>query len=188
MTRIWFVRHGPTHAKAMIGWTNLAADLSDTHAISRLRAYLPSVPIISSDLDRAVQTATALNPMLRLPHDAGLREINFGIWENKTFVQAQETHPDLIRQYWETPGDIAPPDGETWHQTSARVTQAVDRIIALGHNDIIVVAHFGAILTQLQRALRCSSYEAFGHKIDNLSVTQIDYDHAITAGRINYLA
>jgi hypothetical protein len=35
MTRFWLVRHGPTHAKAMIGWTDLAADLSDQSALRR---------------------------------------------------------------------------------------------------------------------------------------------------------
>jgi len=34
MTTLWLVRHGPTHAKAMIGWTDLPADLSDAGAIA----------------------------------------------------------------------------------------------------------------------------------------------------------
>ena len=57
MTTLWLVRHGPTHAKAMIGWTDLPADLSDAGAIARLRAALPDAPIVSSDLIRAVTTA-----------------------------------------------------------------------------------------------------------------------------------
>ena len=36
MTRLWWVRHGPTHAKAMVGWRDLPADLSDTAALARL--------------------------------------------------------------------------------------------------------------------------------------------------------
>jgi alpha-ribazole phosphatase len=36
MTRFWLVRHGPTHAKAMVGWSDLPADLSDTAALSRV--------------------------------------------------------------------------------------------------------------------------------------------------------
>ncbi len=38
MTRFWLVRHGPTHAKAMIGWTDLVADLSDVETLARLSA------------------------------------------------------------------------------------------------------------------------------------------------------
>jgi hypothetical protein len=71
MTRFWLVRHGPTHAKTMIGWTDLAADLSDTGALQRLAAHLPpGAPVISSDLSRAIATADALGPdRPRLPHD-----------------------------------------------------------------------------------------------------------------------
>jgi hypothetical protein len=35
------------------------------------------------------------------------------------------------------------------------------------------VGHFGMILTQIQRAEQLTAEEAFSHKIDNLSVTEI---------------
>ena len=189
MTTLWLVRHGPTYAKAMIGWTDLPADLSDTAAVARLRATLPNAPIVSSDLIRAVATADALQPQTRLPHDAALREINFGAWEGLTFPQTEAKDRDLLRAYWETPGDIAPPDGESWNAVRARADTAIDGYIALGHADLIVVAHFGVILTQVQRALGVTSYEAFGHKISNLSVTQIKATPTgWTAPIINHIA
>ena len=43
---------------------------------------------------------------------------------------------------------------------------------------IIAVAHFGVILTQVQRALGVSAYQAVSHKIDNLSVTRLCWDGA----------
>ena len=64
--------------------------------------------------------------------------------------------------------------GETWNEAAERVSAAVDRLNeAHGSGDIIVVAHFGAILTQVQRATGISAIQTFGHRIDNLSVTQI---------------
>lgn len=187
MTRLWFVRHGPTHAKAMIGWTDLPADLSDTAKIARLRAHLPDAPVVSSDLMRAVQTADVLAPSDRLAHDPDLREINFGDWDGKTFAQVEQTAPDLIRAYWETPGDIAPPKGESWNMVCARVDAAVDGYIAQGHRDLIVVAHFGVILTQVQRAMKISAYTAFSHRIENLSVTEIAvHDTALSVVKINH--
>jgi broad specificity phosphatase PhoE len=54
--------------------------------------------------------------------------------------------------------------------------------------DIVVVAHFGAILTQVQTALQLGAYEAFAHKIDNLSVTEIAYTgQGWRLGRLNHL-
>ncbi len=174
MTRLWLVRHAPTHAKAMIGWTDLPADLSGHAQIARLRNALPDAPLVSSDLTRTVQTADALTPATRLPNDPDLREINFGDWDGLTFAEAEARDPKLIRDYWERPGDIAPPNGESWNEVRTRVGVAIDRHTAAGHADLIVVTHFGAILSQIQRACGISAYETFGQKIDNLSVTQFE--------------
>ena len=55
-----------------------------------------------------------------------------------------------------------------------------------GHN-IVVVAHFGVILTQVQRALGLTADQAFGHKIDNLSVTElVRHPAGWDAGHINH--
>lgn len=173
MTRLWLVRHGPTHAKGMVGWTDLPADLSDTAALTRLATHLPSAPVVSSDLSRATATADALRPARRLPHDPGLREIHFGAWETRTFADIEAESPDLIRRFWEQPGPVSPPGGESWDAMSARTDAAIDGYLTQGHDDLIVVCHFGVILRQVQRALGVSTTEAFGHKIDNLSVSQI---------------
>lgn len=188
MTTLWLVRHGPTHAKSMIGWTDLPADLSDTPAIERLRAYLPNAPVVSSDLIRAADTASALGPAQRLPHDPALREINFGAWDGLSFAEAEARDPALLRAYWETPGDVAPPDGESWNAVRARVDAAIDGYVAQGHPDLIVVAHFGVILTQVQRALRITAYAAFSHKIDNFSITKITTNADWNAPVINHIA
>ncbi|MEO1641020.1 MAG: histidine phosphatase family protein [Pseudomonadota bacterium] len=187
MTRLWMVRHGPTHAKTMVGWSDIPADLSDTAAISRLRAYLPDAPVVSSDLIRAVATADALDPDQRLPHDPALREINFGAWEMRGFAEVSAEDPDTIRAYWETPGDIAPLGGESWNAVRARLDTAIDSYLSARHPNLIIVAHFGAILTQVQRALGIDGYTAFGHKIDNLSVTDLTHGpDGWQVGRINH--
>ena len=173
MTRFWLVRHGPTHAKTMVGWTDLPADLSDTAALARLSAYLPkAAPVISSDLIRAVATADALGSRPRLPHDPALRELHFGQWETRAFAEIEAESPDHIRAFWETPGDIRPPGGECWNDLAARTWAALDRLQGTAP-DIIIVAHFGPIVAALQRAKTLSPEAAFSHRIDNLSVTSL---------------
>ena len=177
MTRFWWVRHGPTHAKGMVGWTDLAADLSDTSALSRLDAYLPAdAVLISSDLSRAVDTADALTANRhRLPHDPALREIHFGAWEMRRFAEVEDESPDHIRAFWDRPGSVAAPGGECWDDISARIGGAVDRLCAAyPDRDIILVAHFGAIIAALQHAQQVPATTAFAHRIDNLGVTRID--------------
>ncbi|QIE46423.1 histidine phosphatase family protein [Pseudohalocynthiibacter aestuariivivens] len=189
MSRLYWVRHGPTHAKSMVGWSDLPADLSDTALIGRLDAYLPrDALVVSSDLIRARTTADAIQQeRTRLPDDAGLREIHFGAWELLGFDAVDD--PDHLRAFWDNPGDIRPPGGESWHEVSARVNAAVVRICAAHPGrDIIAVAHFGAILTQVQQALQIDAYQAFAHRIDNLSVTVMQADGpGWRAGAINHL-
>jgi broad specificity phosphatase PhoE len=181
MTTWHWVRHGPTHEKAFVGWRDVPADLSDTAALARLSAHLPAKALlISSDLSRSIATADVLETLdrARLPHDAGLRELHFGVWDGMRFNEVAERDPELSRAYWETPGTIRAPGGESWNEAMARIDRVVDRMNAT-HPDahVIAVAHFGAILTQVQRALAVSAYEAMAHKIDNLSVTRINHDN-----------
>ena len=186
MTRFWLVRHGPTHARTMVGWTDLPADLSDTAALARLVAHLPpDAPVISSDLSRAITTADALGPRMRLAHDPDLREMHFGVWEQRGFAEIEAESPDLIRAFWDDPGDVRPPGGESWNDLSSRTWAALDRLGGLGP-DIIVVAHFGSILATLQRAEGLSPKAAFAHRIDNLSVTSLTFGPPGKAFSINH--
>lgn len=179
MTHLYLVRHGPTHEKAFVGWRDVPADLSDLGAIDRMKAFLPDNAIaVSSDLIRAISTADAVAPeQERLPHDPRLREFNFGVWDGVLFDDIARDYPDLSRAFWETPGDIAPPDGESWNDVAARVGSAIDDLLHF-NKPLVVVAHIGVIMTQIARAEGKGAYAALGHKIDPLSVTQI----AITDG------
>lgn len=191
MTRFWWVRHGPTHARGMVGWSDIPADLSDHAALARLAAWLPAEAIvISSDLSRARATADAIvGTRRRLPDDAGLREISFGRWELKRFDELSSGDTALARRFYDTPGQVRAPGGECWDETRARVDAAADRLAARHDGaDIVVVAHFGAILTQVQRATGLSGYDTFANRIDNLSVTEIAVtDGGWQVGRINHL-
>jgi broad specificity phosphatase PhoE len=176
MTRLWWVRHGPTHAKEMIGWTDRPADLSDHAALDRLRAHLPATaPIVSSDLIRAVATAETLGRGRCLPPRAALREIHFGAWEGLRFAEAEARDAALIRMFWEEPGAVSAPGGESWGGLQARVKGSVQSLLADHAGDLIVVAHFGVILTQVEHALGIPTTQAFAQKIEPLSVTCIEH-------------
>ncbi len=73
-TRLFWVRHGPTHANGLVGWADLPADLSDTARIARLDAHLPRpAMLVSSDLSRAAATADTLaQHRTRLQNDPAL--------------------------------------------------------------------------------------------------------------------
>jgi broad specificity phosphatase PhoE len=159
--------------------------------LTRLRAYLPSEAItVSSDLRRAVATADAIAPGTRLPHQKDLREFDFGLWDGMTFDAVAARDPVLSRTFWEEPGDLRAPQGESWNDVAQRVSAAVDRLVTQ-HRDahLICVAHIGVIMTQIQRATGSTAYQALGHRVDNLSVTDMRLDNNVwRIGRINHLA
>lgn len=191
MTRWFWVRHGPTHEKSFCGWRDVPADLSDQTHLDWLNAMLPKRAIlVSSDLVRATATADRFTgDHTRLPHSKAIREFDFGAWDGLHFEQVAARDPDLSRQYWEQPGDIRAPDGESWNDAALRINAFVDEINKRhAGRDIIAVAHFGAILTQVQRARNVSAYQALSQKIDNLSVTELHFDgQSWTSGLVNQL-
>lgn len=192
MTRIFWLRHGPTHQKVFTGWRDVPADLSDTALIARMAALLPhDAPVVSSDLIRARATADALcGPRQRLPDMMALREIHFGDWDGLPFPEVEARDPDIARAYWDTPGDIAPPGGESWNQTSARVETALQQLLAAHPGrPLIIVAHLGVILTQIARTSGHSVTSALTLHIDPLSLTEIHLQETgRTLIRANHLA
>ncbi|MGP3697703.1 histidine phosphatase family protein [Rhodobacter sp. NSM] len=179
MIRLHWVRHGPTHATVMLGWTDRPADLSDEATLARLDAALPrGALLISSDLVRASATADALaEGRMRLAHDPRLREIHFGAWEERSFAAIEAGTPRRMRAFWQDAGPARAPGGETWHELRHRVTAAI-REICEHHDgeDVVIVSHFGPILVSLQLSLGLGVQEAFGHRIEPLSVTSMALD------------
>ena len=178
MTKWWWVRHGPTHVKTLYGWTDYPADLSDRDALDRLHGYLPADAIVvASTLRRASATADAIQgDRTRLQDEPDLREANFGHWEGLAPADLEGADRKLAMEYWQSPGDAAPPGGESWNQVRARSAGVVRRL-GLAHegNDIIAVAHFGVIVAQLQHATGMSPSVATKFQIGTLSVTCLEY-------------
>lgn len=190
MSVVYWIRHAPTHEAAFVGHRDVAADLSDTAQIARLSVALPrNALVVSSDLKRSIDTAGAIQgERNRLPHRRGLREFDFGEWDGLDFSEVAARWPDLSRTYWESPGDIAPPNGESWNAAAARISADIDVLVRENpRRDIIAVAHFGAILTQVQRAAGISPYQALSHRIDNFSITEIQMSPRLGVARINHV-
>ena len=174
-TNWWWVRHGPTNTDRTVGWTDLPADLSDDASVRRLSLWLPKdALVVASDLRRASTTADAIcGPRTRLEDSPKLREINFGEWEGLTAREIAARCPDLARAYWSDPFTFAPPGGETWQSITDRVANFTD-LISVEHagRNIIAVAHFGVILTQLRRASKLNDADLLMSRIECLSVSR----------------
>lgn len=189
LSRLFLIRHGPTHQTAFTGWRDVPADLSDTAAVARMRDHLPvGAPIISSDLIRCVATADAIaGGRVRLPHDADLREFDFGAWDGLGFKAVGARDPVLSRAFWDDPGDVTPPGGESWNTVATRVSAAIAHHQKTHQTDLIVVAHFGAILCHIGAVTGKTPIEMIAQKIDPLSVSELHLnDGAWTLAGVNH--
>ncbi len=101
--------------------------------------------IVSSDLIRARQTASALAKLakLEIQIDAGLRETNGGKWEGKT--GAENRAEDYERFVTWLDGDDAPAGetGERRSEIAERAVSAITRALSPDVSTLIVVTHGG---------------------------------------------
>ena len=172
----FWIRHGPTNVSGLNGWTDVAVDLSDTRTLSWLNDSIPQdALLIASDLQRASQTADVIQgSRTRLPDEKNLRELNFGEWEGKTPQEVADVDRVLSIEFWERPGDIKPPGGESWNDLCHRVNKVVDNLsCTYPDKNLVFVAHYAVILTQIQRVLGVPSIQVMHRKIYNLSLTKI---------------
>ena len=136
MTRqLILVRHGETlHNVAGIaqGWND--SELSDkgrdqvSKLAERLKRFEPDA-LFSSPLGRALSTATAVMDVLKMEIQVleDLREMSYGGWENRSFLDIRRDEPDVYEK-WIADPDHPSPDGESHNHVRARMERAFEAV------------------------------------------------------------
>ena len=147
---VW--RHGETDHNAGGIWQGqLDTALSATGreqaqaAAAALAAYGPAV-IVSSDLERAADTARALASLVGLPvrYDERLREIHAGQWQGMTAGDVAEQFPEEQAALMAGEDIQRGIDGESLGQVAERTRSAVDEVLAsLAPGECAVIATHG---------------------------------------------
>jgi broad specificity phosphatase PhoE len=147
---VW--RHGETDHNASGIWQGqLDTALSDkgrqqAQAASLvLAAYKPSV-IVSSDLQRAADTARSLASLVDVPvrHDERLREIHAGLWQGMTAGDVAEQFPAEQAALMGGEDIQRGVHGESLGQVAERTRAAVDDLLAaLPPGECAVIATHG---------------------------------------------
>jgi alpha-ribazole phosphatase len=104
-----------------------------------------------------------------------LREFDFGAWDGLGFAAVAARDPELSRAFWDTPGDVAAPNGESFNAVGARASTAIEGL-ARDHpgTDLIAVAHMGVIMAHIGLSAGLGLKAALSHQIEPLSVTCLD--------------
>jgi len=188
-TRVLLVRHGATVLSAedrFAGATNV--ELSDegrrqVEALARRLAGQPIAAFYASPLDRTMETAR----LVAGPHgkvvepEAGFLEINHGVWEGLTRLEAETGFGDMYVKWEADPYNFAPEGGETGLAVAARAMPALLRAVAAHQGEIICVVSHKATIRLLLGAILGFDPRRYRDHLDlnPASLTVLDFRDAL---------
>jgi len=145
------LRHGEVEAEgwAFRGRTDVPLSGRGWQHMRSVSALLePFDHIAASPLQRCRLFAEELNAgqETSLSILDGMREMDFGAWENRGFEELDAEYGSLLRQFWQSPVGIQPPGGELFDAFNQRVIDCWRAWINsdVGHSRLLVT-HGGVI-------------------------------------------
>lgn len=186
---LYLVRHGEADSNRdsrFGGWSPVPlTDLGQRQAVAaaaELRRRAPTV-LITSDLTRARETAAPIAEMTGLAPrlEPGLRERSLGIFDGLSFAEAEAQYPDVWKRLMSRDPEAVPEGGETADTVYARVSGAIDRILADHAGERIAVVSHGLALYHVFSYVCGLGSPSTDHPVfvlvDNASITQIERRH-----------
>ncbi|NMD54957.1 histidine phosphatase family protein [Tsukamurella conjunctivitidis] len=182
-TRLILLRHGQTPAsvgrlysgRGNPSLTDLGRE--QAAAAAELLRGTEIDAILSSPLDRARQTADAVNADrgLAVEVEDRLIETDFGAWEGLSFGEARTRDPELHGR-WLGDTSVAPPGGESFDEVHVRVAALLDRVTAeYGGRTVLLVSHVTPIKTALRIALDVGPQLLYRLHLDLASISIADF-------------
>lgn len=155
MTRFVLIRHGETDWNLEGRWQGQADVPLNRHGLAQAHRMAQELSktarldaIYSSDLERARQTAAALESATGLPVrlDQRLREIHQGEWQGLLVSEIESRYDRIFELRSQDPWNVAPPGGETALQVRARVAAAFCDIVNCHPGGVVAVVAHGFVL------------------------------------------
>ena len=189
MTKIYLIRHaeaeGNLYRRIHGHYDSLVTDRG-MRQIKELEKRFEDIEVdavYSSDLLRTCKTAEAVYAPHELPlqTDRGLREVNMGVWEDKTWAEVEYFTPEDLYAFNNDPANWRVEGCEDFFELQKRLTDTITKIAE--ENDgktIAIVSHGSAIRAFLCMALKVSSEEI--PKVphcDNTAVALLSYDGGV---------
>lgn len=183
MLELILLRHGETDSNVKgtyLGWTDV--DLNErgreqAYAAAEKLKGTPIDVIYASPLKRAMHTAQIINTgfnMEILPAE-GLKERNFGVWDNLTYKDIVERFPgehDLWTEDWM---DYRMQGGESSREAYERLVDFVDGLLeSRKHGTILLVTHLGCIRKIISYLLGMGLEGSWRFKADNAGICRIN--------------
>ncbi|MEU6216329.1 bifunctional RNase H/acid phosphatase [Streptomyces sp. NPDC047022] len=134
--------------------------------------------IVSSPLARCRETAAAVASRLGLDVSVedGLRETDFGAWEDLTFGEVRERYPDAMNAWLTDPEAEPSGGGESFAAVARRVAATRDELLASrAGRTVLLVSHVTPIKTLVRLALDAPPRALFRMDLSAASLTAVAY-------------
>jgi len=169
------LRHGQTTANAQAllqGRIDLPLDQEGTAQAMRcgvhIRSQYPGARVISSPLQRARQTASAISDEVEV--DERFIELDYGDWDGVALRDVDQVQ----WQEWRNDPHFRPPNGESLVELDHRVRPALEELIAESKDqDIVVVSHVSPIKSAITWALGVGPEVTWRCHLDRASICRI---------------
>lgn len=184
VTNIWLIRHGEPcessrgrcYGKLDVGLSARGRDQIAAVA-NFLRGELLDV-IYSSPRTRTAESARILagGRNCEVKIEDRLCEIDFGDFEGRSYDELSASHPEIYRQWMETPTEIQFPNGESFEQMRRRVLAAFDGIREQHRGEnVALVTHGGVNRMILAYALGIPHVNIFRISQDYAALNLLQY-------------
>jgi broad specificity phosphatase PhoE len=132
--------------------------------------------VLSSSLDRAMQTAVAIAEAAGVTAEADSRliEIGQGDWEGRTHSELELTDAVRYRDWREASGIRQPPGGEPLDHAAARVAAVLDHVGRSPTTPICLVSHGGTLRIMAHALLGLREEPTLALDVDNASVSVVE--------------
>lgn len=187
MVELVLVRHGRTAWNAerrFLGCTDLPLDdvgLAEAATLPARPGLLPLTAVYASPLQRALQTARALDPAPRVHPD--LREMHQGELEGLHGEEAIARFLPFFERWVEDPTGVVPPGGEALDAVQARAWAAVCAIAAahVPGDRVALVTHQMVIAAVCTAAAGAPLRDWRGYGVPNVGTrTLVAHDGRVT--------
>lgn len=186
MLELILIRHGETDSnirQTYLGWTDAELNERGVAQVQLLRDRLKDTKIdgiYSSPLKRTMQTAKIINEKynLHIAYSEGLKERNFGIWDDLTHKELTQRYPVEYSEWVSDWVKYRIKDGESAIEAYDRsAVFAAELIKTCADGVFMLVTHLGAIRFILAFLLDLGIESSWHFRVDNASMTKVEINN-----------
>jgi broad specificity phosphatase PhoE len=181
VTRIWLIRHGETEwskSGQHTGTTDIALTEAGRTQAAALKTQLATQPfdlVLTSPMQRAIETCKLAGLGERAQIEPNLHEWNYGVYEGRTTADIRASEPDW--SVWTS----AIPEGENAADVGRRAQGLIDKLLGTGAQHIALFSH--AHFLRTLGAVWASGAPALGAHLvmDTAAVSVLGFERDVRA-------